>query len=72
VGAVAKVKGAAPPPPKPKPSILSGELATETAQHFITKNESDLRFVADDMIDIVIRTYLENDWWRGKIEVKEG
>ncbi|KAK4556981.1 BAR adaptor protein Hob1 [Recurvomyces mirabilis] len=69
----AKSKGA-PPPPKPKPGALKGH-ATETVTalyDYEAQAEGDLSFSAGDVIDVVTRTNNENEWWVGKIGVRQG
>jgi len=71
----AKSKGA-PPPPKPKPGALRGAgggAETVTALYdYEAQAERDLSFSAGDVIEIVQRTGNENEWWVGKIGVRQG
>ncbi|KAK5115281.1 hypothetical protein LTR62_001481 [Meristemomyces frigidus] len=69
----AKSKGA-PPPPKPKPGALRGHAAeTVTALYdYEAQAEGDLSFSAGDVIDVVTRTENENEWWVGRIGVRQG
>jgi len=74
-GGCAKVKGAAPPPPRPKPSRLSGAPAAETAivlYDYEAQAEGDLSFSTGEVIEIVTRTSNENEWWVGKIRGRQG
>ena len=74
-GSAAKAKGAAPPPPKPKPSRLSGAPAAEmvTALYdYEAQAEGDLSFTAGDTIEIIERSSNENEWWTGRVGVKQG
>lgn len=73
--AAAKAKGAAPPPPKPKPGRLSGVPAAETVTalyDYEAQAEGDLSFSTGDVIEIVTRTQNENEWWTGKIGIRQG
>ena len=66
---------AAPPPPKPKPGRLSGVPTVEhvTALYdYEAQAEGDLSFSAGEVIDIVQRTDNENEWWVGKIGMRQG
>ena len=70
----AKTK-AAPPPPKPKPGRLSGAPAVETVTalyDYEAQAEGDLSFSAGDSIEVVQRTDNPNEWWVGKIGVRQG
>lgn len=72
--AAAKGK-AAPPPPKPKPGRLSAAPVGETVTalyDYEAQAEGDLSFSAGDMIEIVSRTDNENEWWIGKVGIKQG
>lgn len=72
--AAAKAKGA-PPPPKPKPSRLSGHPGTETVTalyDYEAQAEGDLSFTAGDTIEIISRTDNTNEWWTGRVGVKQG
>lgn len=73
-GAAAKLKGAAPPPPKPKPSRLSGVPATSaTALYdYEAQAEGDLSFSAGDVIEVTRKGLTENEWWSGKLNGKVG
>ncbi|KAL2357331.1 reduced viability upon starvation protein-like protein [Cryomyces antarcticus] len=74
-GAAAKLKGAAPPPPKPKPSRLSGMPAMETVTalyDYEAQAEGDLSFWTGEVIEIVQRTQNDNEWWTGKIGTRQG
>ncbi|TGJ87036.1 hypothetical protein E0Z10_g1744 [Xylaria hypoxylon] len=64
-----------PPPPKPKPSRLAAAPAVDTATalyDYSAQAEGDLSFRAGDVIEIVIRTSNENEWWTGKINGRQG
>lgn len=70
----AKSKGA-PPPPKPKPSRLSHATGVETVTalyDYEAQAEGDLSFSAGEAIEIVSRTDNTNEWWIGKIGVRQG
>ena len=70
----AKAK-AAPPPPKPKPSRLSNNPNSETVTalyDYEAQAEGDLSFSAGDVIEVTSRTDNENEWWTGKIGVRQG
>jgi amphiphysin len=74
-GSVAKAKGPAPPPPKPKPSRLSGVPNVETATalyDYEAQAEGDLSFTTGDVIEIVLRTQNDNEWWTGKCRGRTG
>jgi amphiphysin len=73
LAAAAKLKPA-PPPPKPKPSRLSGQpVETVTALYdYEAQAASDLSFSAGDVIEVVLRTNNENEWWNGRINGREG
>jgi len=65
----------APPPPKPKPSRLSGIPAVETVTAlyaYEAQAEGDLTFDAGDVIEVVQRTDNVEEWWVGKIGVRQG
>ena len=65
----------APPPPKPKPSRLSGIPAVETVTAlyaYEAQAEGDLTFNAGDVIEVVQRTDNVEEWWVGKIGVRQG
>ena len=73
-GPAAKSK-AAPPPPKPKPGRLSGVPHAETVTalyDYEAQADGDLSFSAGDVIDVVTRTENSNEWWVGKIGVRQG
>jgi amphiphysin len=73
-GSAAKSK-AAPPPPKPKPSRLSGAPAVETCTalyDYEAQAEGDLSFTTGDVIEIVVRTQNDQEWWTGKCRGKTG
>ena len=73
-GAAAKSK-VAPPPPKPKPGRLSGVPVAETVTalyDYEAQAEGDLSFSAGDTIEVVTRTDNPNEWWVGKIGVRQG
>lgn len=73
-GAAAAAK-AKPPPPKPKPSRFSGATPVETVTalyDYEAQAAGDLSFAAGDIIEIVQRTANENEWWTGKIGVRQG
>jgi amphiphysin len=73
--AAAKAKGPAPPPPKPKPARLSGAPATETVTalyDYEAQAHGDLSFSAGEVIDIIHRTPNTNEWWKGKVNGREG
>ena len=64
-----------PPPPKPKPSRLSGAPNVETVTalyDYEAQAEGDLSFSKGDIVEIVIRTSNENEWWTGRMNGKEG
>jgi len=64
-----------PPPPKPKPSRLSGVPAAETVTalyDYEAQAEGDLSFTAGELIEIVSRTQNENEWWTGKVGIRQG
>lgn len=66
---------AAPPPPKPKPGRLSAVPAVETVTalyDYEAQAEGDLSFSAGDTIEVVQRTGNENEWWIGKIGIRQG
>ena len=65
---------AAPPPPKPKPGALrAAGVETVTALYdYEAQAEGDLSFSAGDVIEVVTRTSNENEWWVGKIGVRQG
>jgi amphiphysin len=70
----AKAK-AAPPPPKPKPSRLSAAPVSESVTalyDYEAQAEGDLSFSAGETIEIVSRTDNVNEWWIGKIGVRQG
>ncbi|CAK1356271.1 Protein hob1 [Cercospora beticola] len=70
----AKAKGA-PPPPKPKPGRLSAAPAVETVTalyDYDAQAEGDLSFRTGEVIEIVSRTDNQNEWWTGKIGVRQG
>lgn len=70
----AKAK-AAPPPPKPKPSRLSQATGVETVTalyDYEAQAEGDLSFSAGEAIEIVSRTDNTNEWWIGKIGIRQG
>jgi amphiphysin len=72
---IAKSKGPAPPPPKPKPARLSGNPATETVTalfDYEAQAEGDLSFTTGEVIEIVSKTDNTNEWWIGKIGVRQG
>jgi len=70
----AKAKGPAPPPPKPKPTRLAGHaVETVTALYdYEAQAEGDLSFSTGEIIEIVRRTENTNEWWTGKIGVRQG
>lgn len=73
-GVAAKSK-AAPPPPKPKPGRLSGAPVVETVTalyDYEAQADGDLSFSAGDTIDVVTRTENSNEWWVGKIGMRQG
>ena len=73
-GAAAKGK-VAPPPPKPKPGRLSGAPVAETVTalyDYEAQAEGDLSFSAGDTIEVVTRTDNANEWWVGRIGVRQG
>ena len=73
-GAAAKSK-VAPPPPKPKPGRLSGAPVAETVTalyDYEAQADGDLSFTAGDVIEVVTRTENTNEWWVGKIGVRQG
>jgi amphiphysin len=73
-GSAAKSK-AAPPPPKPKPGRLSGAPVVETVTalyDYEAQADGDLSFSAGDTIEVVTRTENANEWWVGKIGVRQG
>lgn len=73
--AVAAKAKAAPPPPKPKPSRLSGHPGTETVTalyDYEAQAEGDLSFSAGETIEIISRTDNTNEWWTGRIGIKQG
>jgi amphiphysin len=66
---------AAPPPPKPKPGRLSGAPVAETVTalyDYEAQAEGDLSFSAGDTIEVVQRTDNTNEWWTGKVGVRQG
>lgn len=70
--AAAKAK---PPPPKPKPTRFSGVPAAETVTalyDYEAQAAGDLSFSAGETIEIVQRTANENEWWVGKIGIRQG
>jgi amphiphysin len=72
--AAAKAK-AAPPPPKPKPSRFSAMPAAESVTalyDYDAQAEGDLSFKAGEVIAIVSRTDNQNEWWTGKIGIRQG
>lgn len=70
----AKAKGPAPPPPKPKPQRLSGQpVETVTALYdYEAQAHGDLSFSAGEVIEIIKKTGNTNEWWRGRVNGKEG
>lgn len=73
--AMAAAAKAKPPPPKPKPSRLSQAPGAEKATalyDYSAQAEGDLSFRAGDVIEIVLRTQNENEWWTGKLNGKQG
>lgn len=73
--AIAAKKKPAPPPPKPKPNRLSGVPAAETVTalyDYEAQAEGDLSFTTGELIEIVSRTQNENEWWTGRIGVRQG
>jgi len=74
LAAAAKGK-AAPPPPKPKPAKLSGHTGVETVTalyDYEAQAEGDLSFSAGETIEIVSRTDNTNEWWIGRVGIKQG
>jgi amphiphysin len=72
--AAAKAKGAAPPPPKPKPSLLSGAPTAEPVialYNCKAQAEGELSFTIGDVIEIIMRTNIESEWWFEKLKGKE-
>lgn len=69
----AKAKSA-PPPPKPKPGALraNGVEYVTALYDYEAQAEGDLSFSAGDAIEVVQRTDNENEWWIGKIGVRQG
>ena len=75
LGAAAAAAKGKPPPPKPKPSRLSGVPAAETCTalyDYEMQAEGDLSFRTGDVIEIIHRTSNENEWWTGKVGVRQG
>ncbi|KAK4038278.1 protein hob1 [Parachaetomium inaequale] len=76
LAAAVAAKSKPPPPPKPKPSRLSATpkpVETVTALYdYAAQAEGDLSFKAGDTIEVITRTGNENEWWRGRVEGREG
>ena len=73
---IAAAQGKAkPPPPKPKPSRLSGVPNAETCTalyDYEAQAHGDLSFTTGDVIEVITRTQNENEWWTGKIGIRQG
>lgn len=60
---------------KPKPSRLIGTPLVETVTalyDYSAQADGDLSFRTGDVIEVVLRTQNENEWWTGRLQGKEG
>lgn len=74
--ALAKSKGAAPPPPTKPAALMSPTMPrveTVTALFdYEAQADGDLSFSAGQVIEIIQRTQNENEWWTGRISGRQG
>lgn len=71
-GIVAATKRPPPPPPgKPKPPVPQ-PVYVVALYDFVAQADGDLEFKAGDHIEVLNRTPSTEDWWKGRLNGREG